>query len=542
MKYKGIKSKIKGISALLLVLITANANAAVERHLKGMMCKADEVFFIDPTSNYAKESAQFISDIMIATEQIKMAIEEGSARQTGKFSEETASLIKSLMKMDETVLKQRLKQDKTIRDQEMNYEANIAEEKVRQSKSVLFKDDTKEEMKLITLTLEENSDLPVPSIIIALTEKYDVGGKKIPIPIKAAEGVCSEEDVEIGYCSIEKNITPGKKLAKFFKDCSTQKRELARKKQELTSQKAIIAANSRKTDDVINTVDGTSKQRESLGKQKQLSCTVQDYKNGVCANGMSKEDFQEKVALNHIIPNGTISPDNLLSPSFFGGADLRQYDAATIKDLKDKALSKDEIYKNHQQSVVPIVNTYKNSNQYVAATYFVDNISGSYLISNQPAEKRKKPTSTEFQALYNKRMAALSLVRSTFMSAIKKRTGSSITAEVEKGTDFSSLGEPIKESVLGASSYDILLERVDNVFSSVAMKATADIGENSSMDEINNGSENQLKKIQLDTLKLQTEILFKSLMEDEQIELLKAAQISTLINSPEMLEYLRSIR
>ncbi len=537
-----IRNIFKKLTLTAVFTISFQMNAAYERHISGMQCHPGEINYIDPTSNYAQDSAQFITDIMLATEQLKLAIEEGSARQTGAFSKETGELIQSLMKMEETVLQQKMQQNRVIRKQEMNYEANMAEEQVRQSRAVLFKDDTKEEMKLIVKTLEANSDEKVIDLILYLSEKYDKGGEKIPVPVKAAEGACSEEEVENGYCSIKKEITPGKKLAKFFKACNTQKKELVRKEQEHLSQKAAIVANSKKLNDVVNTIDATAKQEESIENQEKTSCTPEDYKNNICMVGSSKEDFQEKVALNHIIPNGSISADNLLTPSFYGGADLRKYDSATIAQLKDKALSKDEVQDDPNQSAVPIVNTYKNSTQYITATQFVDNITGVYLVSNQSANKRKEGHNAEFQALYNKRMAALSLVRAAFTSAIKRRTGTVISEKIEQGVDLNSLEEPIKESVLGAGSYDGLLERVDQLLSSVAVKADAGIGESASMDEINNGSENAIRKVQLDTLKLQNEILFKSLMEDELIELLKAAQISTLVNSPEMIRYLNSLR
>jgi hypothetical protein len=539
---KGMKS-LKKLLILSTVILSTSLNAAYERHYQSLMCKPDEVFFIDPTSNYAKESMQFITDIYVTGEQIKTAIMEGSQAQIMEFNKQMTSLIDTMIGMDQAAFKDKLKQDSAMREKEMAYESNIAEEKVRQSKSVLYKDDTKEEMKLIVEHLKENADSPVTLIILGMVAKYDEGGEQIPIPIKAAEGVCDEEKIEDGYCSIMKNITPGKKLSKFFKACNDQKRELVRKETERDSQTASIVANAKKSNEVVNNVNAVAAQLDSAKEQLKGSCNVSDYLDKLCGQALSKEDFQEKVALNHIIPNGSVSPDNLLAPSFYGGSDLRKYDSATIQDLKDKALSKDEVQgENAEQSYVPIVYTYKNTNQYVTALQYVDNISGSFIVSNQDVEVRKLQSSADFQSLYAKRMAALSLVRASFMDAIKRRRGANISKEVATGGDMTISDEPTKESVLGASQYDILLNKVDSVFSSIAIKATAKLGESASTDEIANGSEKTFKKAQLDTLKLQTEIMFKSLMEDEKIELLKAAQISNLVNSPEMIRYLQMLR
>ena len=80
------------------------------------------------------------------------------------------------------------------------------------------------------------------------------------------------------------------------------------------------------------------------------------------------------------------------------------------------------------------------------------------------------------------------------------------------------------------------------MFSVVAVKAEAGIGETNSIDDIENGSERLMKKAQLNTLKLQVEIALKDLFENEKIELLKAAQISSIVNSPEMIDYLKNLR
>ena len=539
---KGIKS-LKKISIITSLLLISGLNATFERHMKSMTCTPSEVHFIDPTSNYATESTQFISDIYLTGELIKTAIIEGSQGQISAFNDEIASLVGTMIDIQQTSLKDKLKQDNAQKEKEMAYQANIAEEKVRQSKSVLFKDDTKEEMALIVKYLEENSDYTVPKITLSLVAEFDNGGEQIPIPIKAAEGICSDEDVEDGYCSIMRSITPGKKLAKFFKACNEQKIALVEKKQTAKSNNASIVANAKKSNEVVNNVNSVSKQVALTKEQLKGSCNVNDYKNKLCGQSLSQEDFQEKVALNHIIPNGHISPDNLLIPSFYGGADLRKYDAATIANLKDKALSKDEVQgEASQQSYVPIVYTYKNTNQYATAIQYVDNISGSFIVSNQDPDKRKLKSSASFQALYLKRMATLSLVRNSFMDAVKRRRGSVISDAVLSGDDITISDDPIKESVLGASQYDILLNRVDKVFAAVAVKATAKLGESASTDELTNGSEKALRKINIETLKLQTEIMFKSLMEDEKIELLKAAQISNMVNSPDMISYLQQLR
>ena len=550
-----MKNIIKKSLLALSVLFTGSVFAACpppEKHWVALKCSAGEVFFIDPSSNYAQESAQFITDIMLTGEQIRTAISEGSDAQIKSFQEQVTILIEKLIEMEQIKLQDRLKQDKALRELRMNFEANIAEEKTRQENAVLFKDDTKEEVQLILNTIgriieeyERNNidDEPsVPEIIVGLTQTYDIGGEEIGVAVKAAEGVCTEGQINEGFCSVPRKVTPGKKLAKYFKACSEQKKQLARKKQEVKSRTHGIVVNSQKTNENVNASNAITEMASNLSEQRELACTPTQYKNKLCKADLEKADFQEKVALNHIIPNGNVSPSNLLDPTFYGGEDLREYDIETKQDLIDKALDKEELILDPEQSVVPIVKTYKNTSQYAAALQFVDNITGDTLVSNQLPKDRRKQASAEFQTLYNKRVAMLSLVRRAFMDSIKQRTGRKLTDIVQSESDLASLEEPIKESMLGASELDILLNKVDEMFSTIAVRAEAEMGETNSIDDIDNGAENQLRKHQLNTLKLQTEIAMKDLLETEKIELLKAAQISSKINDPIMIEYLQSLR
>ena len=538
------------IIASSLYASSAFAVTCTERHYSALKCNPGEVFFIDPSSNYAKESQQFVTDIMLTGEQIRTAISEGTDAQIKSFQKQVTVLIDNMIKMQQIQLKDRLAQDKALRELKMNYEANIAEEQVRQNNATLFKDDTKEEVDLIVDILdqaikehEEDGEKlpPITAMIIGVTEEYDIGGKEINVAVKAAEGVCTEEQIKGGFCSVPRKVTPGKKLAKYFKACTEQKKQLVRKKQESKSRTHGIIVNSKRTSENVNASNSLNQMSKNIRQQTEQACTPTQYKNKVCATNLSKEAFQEKVALNHIIPNGHVSPSNLLDPTFYGGEDLRDYDLATKKDLMDKALSKEEAKQDPEQSAVPIVKTYKNTAQYAAALHFVNNVTGDTLVSNQQPEDRLKQSSAEFQTLYNKRVAMLSLVRSSFIDSIRKRTGQKLT-EVVNSTDVNNLDEPIKESTLGASELDILINKVDEMFSVVAVKAEAGIGETNSIDDIENGSERLMKKAQLNTLKLQVEIALKDLFENEKIELLKAAQISSIVNSPEMIDYLKNLR
>jgi len=536
------KYTIIGIS----FLFASNANALCnpEKHYTPLTCNAGGVHMISPTSNYAIESKQFISDIALTGQQISTAVAEGSQAQIQSFQKYSMEMMKKMIEMNQVQLKDRLKMDKAQRELEMSYEANMAEEEARRNAAVLYKDDTKEEMKLMAKILRENPDLKTTEVIVATTNEYDMNKKTIPVPIKAAEGVCDEKKIELGYCSVQKTVTPGKKMAKLFKECNQQKRELERKKQETRSKKSAIIVNSRKTNEAISSTNAVAAMKNNLREQTKLACTPSDYKNKLCAQGMSKEDYQEKVALNQIIPNGNISATNLLAPPYYGGEEMTKYDAATKNDLIKKALAKGMAKEEPNQSTVPVVNTYKNSNQYNAGVQFIDNITASELISNQTPRDRTKQTSSEFQSAFNKRMAVLSLVRTAFMDSMKIRTGQVLSEAISKGQDLSKVDQfnPIKEDVLGASEIDILMSRVDELFSKVAVNANGGVGDSNSMDEVENGSDKMMKKAQLETLKLQTEIAFKQMLENEKVELLKAAQIASIINSPEMTSYLQELR
>ncbi len=538
------------IIASSLYASSAFAVSCTERHFKALKCNPGEVFFIDPSSNYAKESKQFTTDIMLTGEQIRTAISEGTDAQIKSFQKQITVLINNLIEMEQIKTKDKLAQDKALRDLKMNYEANIAEEEIRQHNATIFKDDTKEEVDLIVDVLNQaideyendNEELPpVTAIAIGMTEEYDMGGKEINVGIKAAEGICEEGQIKSGFCSVPRKVTPGRKLSKYFKACTEQKKQLVRKKQEAKSRVHGIIVNSKRTNENINASNSLSEMSKNIIQQTEQACTPTQYKNKLCAKELSKSEFQEKVALNHIIPNGHVSPSNLLDPTFYGGEDLRDYDLDTKKDLIDKSLSKSEVRIDPEQSAVPIIKTYKNTAQYAAALHFVNNITGDTLVSNQKPEDRLKQSSAEFQTLYNKRIAMLSLIRSAFMDSIRQRTGQTLT-EIVNEQDVNELEEPIKESVLGASELDILINKVDEMFSLVAVKAEAGVGEANSLDDVENGSERLMEKAQLNTLKLQLEIALRELFENEKIELLQAAQISSIVNSPEMVDYLRNLR
>ncbi len=539
-----MKNKYIIIGLTILFANKANAICNPEKHYTPLTCNAGGVHMIAPTSNYAIESKQFISDIALTGQQISTAVAEGSQAQIQSFQKYSMEMMKKMIEMNQVQLKDRLKMDKAQRELEMSYEANMAEEEARRSASVVYKDDTKEEMKLMAKILRENSDLKTTEVIVATTNEYDLNKKTIPVPIKAAEGVCDEKKIELGYCSVQKTITPGKKMAKLFKECNQQKREIQRKIQETKSKKSAIIVNSRKTNEAINNVNAVAAMKTNLREQVKLGCNPSDYKNKLCAQGMSKEDYQEKVALNQIIPNGNISATNLIAPPYYGGEEITKYDAATKNELVKKALAKGMAKQEPNQSTVPIVYTYKNSNQYNAAVQFIDNITASEVISNQTPRDRTKQASSEFQSQFNKRMAVLSLVRTAFMDSMKIRTGQVLSEAISGGQDLSKVDQfsPIKEDVLGASEIDILMSRVDELFSKVAVNGTGGVGDSNSMDEVENGSEKMMKKAQLETLKLQTEIAFKQMLENEKIELLKAAQIASIINSPEMTSYLQELR
>lgn len=539
-----MKKKYILIGLSILLANKAYAVCDPEKHYTPLTCNAGGVHMISPSSNYAVESKQFISDISLTGQQISTAVAEGSQAQIQSFQKYSMEMMKKMIEMNQVQLKDRLKMDKAQRELEMSYEANMAEEEARRSASVLYKDDTKEEMKLISKILRENPDLKTTDVIVATTTEYDLNKKTIPVPIKAAEGVCDEKKIELGYCSVQKTITPGKKMAKLFKECNQQKREIQRKVQENRSKKASIIVSSRKINKAINSTNAVAAMKSNLRDQIKLGCNPSDYKNKLCGQDLSKEDYQEKVALNQIIPNGNISATNLIAPPYYGGEDMTQYDAATKNDLIKKALSKNMAIEEPNQSTIPIVYTYKNSNQYNAALQFIDNITAAELVSNQMPRDRTKQASSEFQSTYNKRMAILSLVRTAFMDSMKIRTGQVLSEAVSSGTDLSKTDQfsPIKEDVLGASEIDILMARVDELFSKVSVNANGGVGDSNSMDEVENGSEKMMQKAQLETLKLQTEILFKQMLENEKIELLKAAQIASIVNSPEMTSYLQELR
>ena len=138
----------------------------------------------------------------------------------------TNGVVSSFMEMSQVNLGTKMQQDKAMLDGEMDYLANQAEIDYKSKVGVVSADDTKEEFNLILKYLDEYSEDSVPKIIYLLRETYDKDPEGvIGIPIKTAEGTCTEEQItEEGLCTVPKKIFPAAKLEVLYKQCGIAKK------------------------------------------------------------------------------------------------------------------------------------------------------------------------------------------------------------------------------------------------------------------------------------------------------------------------------
>jgi hypothetical protein len=515
-------------------------------------CKPDGIASTISGSNADTKMQQMVADIQTSSQEVAASIVDMGSAISVANSRANKDLIAVMMKLSDSDLERKMAVDKALQSANMAHEAQLAEREYQQSVSVVSKNDTQQEVSLILETLRDYPDMSVPEVVTLLSIGYDENPEgKILVPIKSAEGICSSDQIkEEGRCSIPQKVYPSKKLHAFFNQCSIEKRSILAKEKSEKSKRLGSGMANVKTAEAAATTDSIGAVSSRLQNQSHLSCSPSNFKAKLCRQDLSREDYQEKIALGEIIPNGSISATNFSSPTITSGEGYLGGDIEAMSDdLRIASLDRTELQDNPSQRVVPIHHTYRNANQVKAASDFIDNLVGDDLVSNLPASDRRRVSHAEFQARYLNRMAALSTSRMVLTQSMTMRVGDKMSDIINAGTlgdqqfyalNFDSPAN--KESVLGAGSLDMLKDRVAKVTGSMQLPSAASGDGSANPNMVVNPSTGEPTDRILDSLNVQMELMMQEVLLNDQMIMMEAISLSQRSNSSSTLNKLNGLR
>tara|TARA_B100000700_G_C15063722_1_gene868060 strand:+ start:9475 stop:11109 length:1635 start_codon:yes stop_codon:yes gene_type:complete len=542
-----MKSKlILKIILFLGVLSSTQVFATTEVHTTPLICKPTKVGELTG-SNLHRDMLQLQNTIRTDGVQLVEAINMHTLNTNSAITETAKNIQTSMFEVSGYVLDKELQHSKALIDEQSDFELELLSKKLDSQKGN-FPNSSKEEIELILKAIQKQGiegNLNSREIIALLTSQYDKKPEnKINISTAYGQKVCNEEDIESGKCAIQSSVTPGSKLMFFFKACNVTKREQIATQRSAQSRKAAIQEEAKETYESVNLQDSSSEIAENFKDSKKIDCTPTEKLSGVCGQEYSKAEFQEAVARCEQIPAGSLSPATALNPTEICGAGLGlRFSEEQIKVFTEEAYDYSELEENPDQGAeaVPIVYTYKNSNQLSAALDYADNIISSELVTNIPPSQRLTIANADFEARFNNRVATLNLAKGMFLDSIKMRTGKNLS-EKWSNNEIEDINtkEPVKESYLGAGELDMLLNLVDTEYSK--LKQTGEDGNTMKQKEIEGTTEKHWLIKQYEMVNVQNKLLFKQIIQNEKTEILKAAQIQNMVNSPQNIEYLKSLK
>ena len=502
-------------------------------------------------SNADQELITFAQDITTSTNEVAKALIDMANSVSSTASQNAQNIVATNAELSQIQLNQELKIKKTMSGRKMAFDQQMTEVAYRSTVAVVSPDDTPEEFQLIIDTLDDNSELSVPEIILMLKETMDKDDEngKVLVQIESSKGVCSEADVqEDGKCAIAKRVYPGEKLRTLFQQCSVDKRILLEKKKNNESRVAAGEVVSSKTQKALETTDSAGAVSVRLNRQKELACTPSQYKSGLCG-GMSPEDYQESIVVGNIIPNGDVSASNFNSPgSMSSYGYMTDLSDEAKKEIEQQSLDRVPLQEDPNQRTIPLVHTYRNANQVQSSLSFIDNLVADDLIPALSPTDRRKVGNAQYQSNFLSRIAALSMVRLTLTESASLRVGDKMR-EMMKSNAFNNGGFELsvdspanKESVLGAGPLDILMDRVSQQTGNLQLGSQNGSSTNVSNDFVANPSKaDALEKIN-ENLLLQNEMLIKEYFMNEQSIVLDAISVAQKANSKEMMELMEDLR
>lgn len=503
-------------------------------------------------SNADQELITFTQSITSTSSEVALAITDMASANSASLQEGVQSIISSQSELSQIELNQKMKVMTAMSDREMSHEAELAESEHRTNISILSNNDTKEEYQLISDTLTQYSTLSVPEIILILTETYDDNEDgKIPIPIKEAEAVCGESNVqELGKCSRLVRVKPGLKLTAMFRSCSEGKRVLVTRAKEQESRASAVSMVNEKTAQALSNTNPSGAVMQRMQKQLSLSCSPTQFKNRQCATDITAEEYQELIVVGGIIPNGDVSAANFSNPSYSSAEGyMDDLSDDTRDDLKSMSLDRDALNDDPNQKVVPFVYTYKNANQVKSAMSFVDNLVADDLVPALTPNERKQVKYSEYQSRFMSRVAGMSAVRMVLSDSLNSRVGEKmrelISTDVMENTDKFEVtleDNTYKESVLGASPLDVLVERVNAQSANLQMPLQNGSSSNSGNSFISSPTPGGALDKVFESVVLQNEMILKEILMTEQMIALDAIALGQKSNSQDMVSLMENLR
>lgn len=541
---------MRRISVLSIFFISGFANASCPPIVP---CKVTAEASTIAGSNADRELIKFAQEITTSTNQVALSIMDMAKANAAAMQQSTQSQISTNAELSQIKLAQDLQMKQALTDKAMAHQVELAENQYRINTAVIAADDTKEEFQVILDHLKEYSDLSVPEIIEILSLSYDldIENGKIPIPIKIAEGVCSEDDIkENGFCSIPKHITPGTKLQALFKQCTADKRILITKKKEKRSRVTAVEFTDERTSRAMNSTNAVNSSNARIRSQQELSCSPNDFRNKLCATNKSIEDYQEDIVIGNIVPNGALSASNLSRPSISSAEGyLDGLSSEVREEIRKQSLNRIPLQEYPNQKVIPFTYTYRNANQVKAALDYIDNVISDDLIPALDPNARRQIQNSEYQARHMTRMAALSMARLALTDSMSQRVGEKMSEMMASGAfsgnpkfEIKADSPANKESVLGNGPLDLLVARVEQSYSSLQHPSINGESMSVNNDFMTAPSPADINDKILESMMLQNDMLFREILMNEQILSMQAISLAQKANSRDMIKLMNELR
>lgn len=480
-------------------------------------------------SEFSGAAAQSLStvrqNITDAGADIVQAINDSTNAQVKIISDSSTNIINTLIQLNGATVSDEITRKRMLHEAKMDYMLELQDKKIKASESPIGSNTTTEEMKLILSLLADNPDVLIRDLIPIIKKEMDENNTQIPVKIKAAEGIC--DDAEEGACSVLQTVTPGNSLEILFNDCSREKRVIAA---TISQQQTLDRVNDtmQKSQTAALQVENTTQAaNQMLLEQRKISCSPEEYNSSICGKDLNKVEYSEAIVQNTIINNGNISAINFYVPPSVGTVN-GSYDG-TDEDKKLLAES-NIIFEGNESpdSTPPLINTYKSSNQYLAALDMVDNLLNESAVANQPLSERKNLSNSKFQAAYLSRMAGLSLSKYSLQTSINQRLGENVKNSGEYDREL-----PIKEKYNGAGTLDQLIYDIESDYKKTTGDKAAELYEK---------NEKAISIMMLEAQLKQNKLVLDQIIRNERIELLLASILANEYNSPEYTNYLSNLR
>jgi len=525
---------------------------------------------VDTLEGGAKDLIEQIKDdIREAGREVKQQMADNSAAEIKSMTSNNEQVVKTIVETTNAQIKDHLEMTRAFLDMEMDYMSEIKEREVRARSAPMDLDDTAEEVKFILNELDKSGKTHAQETIADMQKEYGKG-TIIPVRIKAGENgvtatgqTCPEYDPNVHTtvegCFYGHKAFPADKVAKYFKECSREKRRIVSSAKKSAVQQTVANQMLKSQNKFLDfTTDLKDSQLNAkIRVQSDFSCNPKELNKKYCLKELTKETYIQKVIANEIVPNGNISSANMFKPTPVGTIDGEFTQGLTDEELKAINLGSVERTSTEasgtevavSDNTVPIVYTYRTSSQYVAARDFVDNILSKELIPNQTIEQRKSSSSAIYQSRFLSRAAALSIAEYSMNKSIESRIGKKLREEIDKGTNFNpylevdgSKGKVIKEDINGAGYLDELADSINKDYQKIVVDATNQISGNSTSESLSVMAPEKAKEWQLEALIKQNELVLEQYSQGERIEMLLAAILSQVSNSPENIKYLEDLR